>query len=121
MRGVEKCGAQIQKKGYKGKVKARGIRGRGVQPKHKFLNKYVVSSWKKKKNTEHEGIVLSRDRRKVCLERRLTRSFSVSPQECDQVHIDDVSSDDNGQDLRYRTVEFGESHGESLPFCFFAD
>ena len=22
-------------------------------------------------------------------------------QECDQVHIDDVSSDDNGQDLRY--------------------
>lgn len=23
-------------------------------------------------------------------------------QECDQVHIDDVSSDDNGQDLRYR-------------------
>lgn len=22
------------------------------------------------------------------------------PQECDQVHIDDVSSDDNGQDLR---------------------
>lgn len=24
-------------------------------------------------------------------------------QECDQVHIDDVSSDDNGQDLRYKT------------------
>lgn len=24
-------------------------------------------------------------------------------QECDQVHIDDVSSDDNGQDLRYNT------------------
>lgn len=25
--------------------------------------------------------------------------FSIS-QECDQVHIDDVASDDNGQDLR---------------------
>lgn len=25
-------------------------------------------------------------------------------QECDQVHIDDVSSDDNGQDLRYGTL-----------------
>lgn len=29
---------------------------------------------------------------------RLTGGFTL--QECDQVHIDDVSSDDNGQDLR---------------------
>lgn len=27
--------------------------------------------------------------------------FSYTPQDCDQIHIDDVSSDDNGQDLRY--------------------
>jgi len=26
--------------------------------------------------------------------------FAMNFQECDQVHIDDVSSDDNGQDLR---------------------
>jgi len=28
----------------------------------------------------------------------------LSVQECDQVHIDDVSSDDNGQDLRLDTL-----------------
>ena len=25
-------------------------------------------------------------------------------EECDQVHIDDISSDDNGQDLRYDLI-----------------
>lgn len=31
--------------------------------------------------------------------------FSCFKQECDQVHIEDVASDDNGQDLRWRTEE----------------
>lgn len=30
----------------------------------------------------------------------ITCSYVIFFQECDQVHIDDVSSDDNGQDLR---------------------
>lgn len=39
--------------------------------------------------------------------------FSVF-QECDQVHIDDVSSDDNGQDLRYviDAIHHGGEFGE---------
>ena len=35
----------------------------------------------------------------------LSVHLSCFPQECDQVHIDDVSSDDNGQDLRYAGPE----------------
>ena len=31
--------------------------------------------------------------------------FFSDLEECDQVHIDDVSSDDNGQDLRYSVFE----------------
>jgi hypothetical protein len=32
-----------------------------------------------------------------------THLFFNDLEECDQVHIDDISSDDNGQDLKYDT------------------
>ena len=31
--------------------------------------------------------------------------FAFDLMECDQVHIDDVATDDNGQDLRYSTEQ----------------
>lgn len=33
--------------------------------------------------------------------------FLSASQDCDQIHIDDVSSDDNGQDLRYGVSQAG--------------
>jgi hypothetical protein len=33
-----------------------------------------------------------------------THLFFNDLEECDQVHIDDISSDDNGQDLRYDLI-----------------
>lgn len=42
--------------------------------------------------------------------------FPYTSQDCDQIHIDDVSSDDNGQDLRYGTSRL-EAAGQVVPSC----
>ena len=42
--------------------------------------------------------------------------FSSTPQDCDQIHIDDVSSDDNGQDLRYG-ISMLEAAGQVVLSC----
>ena len=47
----------------------------------------------------------------------LTNLVNLTFQECDQVHIDDVSSDDNGQDLRY-LISLNIFSKYLLLFCF---
>lgn len=42
--------------------------------------------------------------------------FPYASQDCDQIHIDDVSSDDNGQDLRYGISRL-EAAGQVVPSC----
>lgn len=42
--------------------------------------------------------------------------FLYTSQDCDQIHIDDVSSDDNGQDLRYGISRL-EAAGQVVPSC----
>lgn len=51
-----------------------------------------------------------------------THFFFNDIEECDQVHIDDVSSDDNGQDLsayNFGTDGFQAGSAQGIKFMFF--
>lgn len=91
----EKCVS----KECKDQVKAKGI---DAEVSSQSANSWINMLFLMEKWPEICGVLSQDSVWRLCESNYLTCMLCMF-QECDQVHIDDVSSDDNGQDLRYNT------------------